>query len=160
MATMFKKMDMYSASSQVRIMGLTTDTSNALHVTLNGLVSLVSQLLGKMTYVLMGEFQSIRIEAEFGIYRQQSGGNFHISVQQVLNSSKLQQVKLYKNLDIPSQSSHCEQECCSHDLATDDLDDIDNCFSNSSKVNEIERSSLYYISGYIAHKEQGRTETL
>ena len=110
MATMFKRMDTYSASSQVRIMCLTTDTSDALHVTLNGLVSLVSQLLGKMTYVLMGKFQIDRIEAKFGIYRQQSGGNFHISVQQVLNSSKLQQLKLYKNLDIPSQSNHCEQE--------------------------------------------------
>ena len=148
---MFKKMATYSASSQVRIMGLATDTSNALHVTLNCLVSLVSQPLGKMTYVLMGEFQSDRIEAEFGIYRQQNGGDFHISVQQVLNSSKLQQLKLYKNLDIPSHSSHREQACCSHDLSTDDLDDIDNCFSNSSKVNESERSSLSYISGYIVH---------
>ena len=151
MATLFKKMDTYSASSQVRTMDLTTDTSNALHVTLNGLVSLVSQLLGKITYVLMGEFQSDRIEAEFGINRQQNGGNFHISVQQALNSTKLQQLKLYKNLDIPSQSSHCEQECYSHDLSTDGLFHIDNCFSNSSKVDEIERSSLYYVSGYIAH---------
>ena len=63
--------------------------------------------------------QSDRLEAEFGIYRQQSGGNFHISVQQVLTNCKLQQIKLYNKLDIPSNSSHCNQECCAQELSTE-----------------------------------------
>lgn len=154
MATMFKRMDTYSASSHQRIMGLTSDTSNALHITLHGIVNLTSQLLGKMRYVLLGELQSDRLEAEFGIYRQQSGGNFHISVQQALNSSKLQQLKLYNKLEIPAKISHCKQECCTQELSEEYLDNLNNCFSNSSEIiNEIERSSLYYICGYIAHKE-------
>ena len=84
---MFKEMDTYSASSHQRVMGLTSDTSDAIHITLHGIVNLTSELLEKMSYVLIGEFQSDRLEAEFGIYRQQSGGNFHISVQQVLNKT-------------------------------------------------------------------------
>ena len=78
MATMFKSMDTYSASTKTREMGLTTDTSNALYITLNGIINLIPILLTKMRYILTAEFQSDRIEGEFGIYRQLSGGNFHI----------------------------------------------------------------------------------
>ena len=60
----------YSASTKTRKLGLTTDTSDALHVTLDGIISLIPILLTKMKYVLTAEFQSDRIEAEFGIYRQ------------------------------------------------------------------------------------------
>ena len=72
------RMDTYSASSQVRIMGLTTDTSNALHVTLNGLVSLVSQtLLAKMTLCSDGRSsKATELKLNLGLYRQQRGGGF------------------------------------------------------------------------------------
>ena len=50
MATMFKQMDTYSPSTHVRLMGLTTDTSNAFHLTLNGISSLITLLLTKMNY--------------------------------------------------------------------------------------------------------------
>ena len=85
MATMFKQMDTSSASQHTRVMGLTSDTSNALHMTLNGLTTLILKLLSKMSYVLTAELQSDRLEGEFGIYRQLSGGNFHISALQVFN---------------------------------------------------------------------------
>ena len=66
MATMFKEMDTYSSSTKTRQMGLTSDTSNALHISLNGIINLITLLLSNMNYVLTGEFQSDRIEAEFG----------------------------------------------------------------------------------------------
>ena len=76
----------YSASSHTRVMGVTTDTSSALHITLNGICNVVQTLLREgLKYVLTDHLQSDRIEAEFGIYRQQSGGNYNISVQQVVN---------------------------------------------------------------------------
>ena len=69
-------------------MGLTTDTSIALHITLNGICDVVQTLSRRgMKYVLTGHLQSDRIEAEFGIYRQQSGGKYNISVKQVVNRS-------------------------------------------------------------------------
>ena len=70
------------ADKSPRVMCLTTDTSNALHLTLNGLVSLIKFLLKNgFSYVLPGNFQSDRLEGESGIYRQSAGGIiiFHYS---------------------------------------------------------------------------------
>ena len=57
---------------------LTQETSNALHVTLHGMVDLTRALLSLSyhKYVLPGNIQSDRIETEFVIYRQSSGGNY------------------------------------------------------------------------------------
>ena len=67
-----------------RMHSLTADTSNALHQTLSGLVALSKYKLDVgFKYVLPGKDQSDRIEAEFGIYRQSSGGNYCISTYQV-----------------------------------------------------------------------------
>ena len=38
LSRMFTEMDTYSASSHSRVMGLTTDTSSAFHITLNGIL--------------------------------------------------------------------------------------------------------------------------
>ena len=39
-------------------------------------------------YVLLGQIQSDPIEKRFGWYRQLSGGNYYISVRQILESEK------------------------------------------------------------------------
>ena len=88
-ATMFKQMDNSVRGKRVR--GLTSETANALHKTLVGFVELVRTLLKKgYYYVLPGKLSSDKIEGEFGICRQSSGGNFMISAEQVFNSLKLQ----------------------------------------------------------------------
>ena len=153
MAVMFKTMDAYSSSTKTRVKGLTTDTSNALHVTLNGIVNIVPILLRKMSYVLTADFQSDRLEGEFGIFRQMSGGNFHISVTQVMNSLSLQRIKLYNELQIQNQE-HLGNDCCSKNLAADEIDLFNDCFEHASKLSPNERSILYYIAGYVAHKEK------
>ena len=95
-----------------RVRGLTGDTSNALHVTLLGLVDLIKVLLDKhkYSYVLPGKFSSDRIEGEFGICRQSSGGNYLISAEQVINSLRLQRIKLYNKLDIDGEKNLIENE--------------------------------------------------
>ena len=67
LATMLKSMNTYSASSKARILGLTTDTSNQLHITLNEIIKLIPFLLTNINYVLTVEFQSDRFEGEFGL---------------------------------------------------------------------------------------------
>ena len=53
---MFKQMDTFSASSNTRVMGLTTDTSHALRVTLLGITALIQTLSREdMKYVVTGE---------------------------------------------------------------------------------------------------------
>ena len=97
MATCFKEMDNGLLGRRIR--GLTSDTANALHRSLNGLIQVTRQFLSLgMPYVLLGKLQSDRLKAKFGIYRQSSGGNYLISVEQVLSLS-LQRLKLFHKLD-------------------------------------------------------------
>ena len=85
MATIFKQMD--NSINGSRIKGLTTETSNALHQTLVGIVDLIKTLLTRgYKYVLPGKIPSDRTESEFGIYRQSSRGNYLISAEQVFRS--------------------------------------------------------------------------
>ena len=64
---------------------LTADTSNTLHRTFTGIVALIKLKLDiRFSYVL--PVKSDRIEGEFGIYRQNSSGNYCIFTYQVFNS--------------------------------------------------------------------------
>ena len=68
---------------------MTADISNAPHMTINGIIHIIRLLLQKkMSYVLTCEF-------EFGIWCQLSGGNYHISMQQVLTSLSFRRLKLF-----------------------------------------------------------------
>ena len=131
MANSCKEMDTINTGYKHRIKSLTSDTSNALFVTLNGLANIIPTLLANgFHYVLPGEFQSDPIEGEFGIYRQQSGGNFYISVDQVLSSLHLQRLKLFKKLSIEPTNVHEKEQCCETPLDETELDCLDNCFDS------------------------------
>ena len=160
LARMFKEMDTYSASSHTRVMGLTTNTSSALHITLNGICNVLQTLLRRgMKYVLTGHLQSDRIEAEFGIYRQQSGGNYNISVQQVVNSQGLQRLKLFNKLDL--EQSHVHIACCRRQkLTPEEVECLDSRFESTSSITVVERLSLFHIAGYVAYKEKSSSSTL
>ena len=74
-----------------RVRDLTSNTANALHQTLNGVVAVIKILLTKnFDYVLPGKLQLDRLEGEFGIYRLASGGNYFISFKQVVSSVSMQ----------------------------------------------------------------------
>ena len=62
-------------------------------------------------------------------------------------------LKLNSTLDI-LQSDKIERHCRINDLKLidDDLANVKCCFSESSLLNDEERSTLYYISGYVAYK--------
>ena len=72
MATSLKLMD--TSKQGQREKSLTSDTTNAWHVLLNGIVDVTKFLLNSgMEYVLHWKLQSDRLENEFGVYRQGSG---------------------------------------------------------------------------------------
>ena len=161
MASNFLLMDTSKSVYETRIMQLTKDTSNALHITLNGLVDLVKNLLNKgVSYVLPGEFQSDRLEGEFGVYRQSCGGNYYISFEQVKNALCLRRIKLYHTLNITQEMNHISSKCCEERLNEDELNCLDQCLEMSSHLSEFEKSSLYFISGYVAFKENMKSEVL
>ena len=153
MATIFKQMDNSIKGS--RIKGLTNETSNALNQTLVGIVDLIKTLLIRgYKYVLPGKISSDRTEDEFGIYRQSSGGNYLISAEQVFSSFQLERVKLFSKLDITTEENR-GNDCCSISLedSEEDLEFVERCFIESSNLNTVERSTLYYICGYVSQKE-------
>ena len=77
MATMFMKMD--NSVRGKRVKGLTSETANVLHRTIVGIVDLTRTLLNQgYAYVWPGKLSSDRIEGEFGVCRQSSGGNYLI----------------------------------------------------------------------------------
>lgn len=152
MARIFKKMD--NSLRGQRIRGLTGDTSNALHRTLLGFICLIKTLLKQgHSYVLPGKFSSDRTEGEFGVYRQSSGGNFLISAEQVINGLQLQRIKLFSQLDIHATNEIISNDCCNYELndSEEDLNCLSKCFDEASDLSAIEKSTLYYICGYIAH---------
>ena len=71
LAEQFKYMNVLGSTSSGHVMCLTSDTSNALNVTLTGLVSLVKLLLSLgSSYILPGNFPSDRLGTKCRIYRQ------------------------------------------------------------------------------------------
>ena len=119
-----------------------------------GLIALIKLLLSKgFKYVLPGTFQSDRLEGEFGVYRQSAGGCYYISLQQIMNSLSLQRLKLFDKLEIESKSAHVTEDCCSESLNNEEVEMLDECFDLASTLTEVEKSSLYYIAGYVAAKE-------
>ena len=133
MADKFKEMDASLSKYSGRIMCLTVDTSNALYVTLQGIVALIKLLLTKgFSYVLPGTFQSDRIEGEFGIYKQSLGGCYYISTQQIMNSLALQRLELFDKLEIESKNAHVVDDCCTASLNADEVEMLDQCFQLAS----------------------------
>ena len=99
-----KLMDNSKQGQTVR--GLTVDTANAWHVSLLGLVDLTKSLLGSgMKYICLGKIQS-RIEGGFGVIRQLGGGNYLVSVEQVISSLSLHRLKLYHKLRVDTEERY------------------------------------------------------
>ena len=136
-----------------RVRSLTDDTSNALFLTLTGLVHMTKMFLEKFQfdYVLLGQFQSDPIEGAYGGFRQGSGGNYHISYEQIISSMTLQRLKLFDTLDMPYSSEHTLDSCCSSELDNIEIDLLD-VVPSLADLEETETSTLYYICGYISMK--------
>ena len=145
-----------------RRMVLSGETSNALHITLNGMISVCKELLEfGFKYVLPGIIQSDRIEKEFSIYRQGSGGNYLISVEEILNTLNLERLKLFSKLDIEQKNEQLNNSSCQCDINDfeDEMSDlVEVAFTVASNLSSNERSILYFTSGYVARKENLKSD--
>ena len=129
-------------------MCLTSETSNALSMSIKGLVSLAGLLLQHgLKYVMFRHFQSDRLEGEFGVFRQLNGGNYYMSADHVCNALKLQRIKLFSRIDVFDIAWHTESNCCSTPLSEEGLESLNDCFQLTNN------STVYYAAGYISHKE-------
>ena len=71
------------------------------------------------------------------------------------NGLKLQRIKLFNQLELSDklQSSGISECCKGVAHSEDDQEIIDSCYQILTTLTEIEKSALYYISGYVAFKE-------
>ena len=108
---------------------------------IKGLIAIM--FLGKgIKYVMTGNFQRNRLE----------GHLLTAQLWQLLYVSRTCP-KLSSNYNALNFSLCQENLCCKDPLTENEIDQLDNCFSEATYLNEIERSTLYYISGYVCHKE-------
>ena len=142
LAIMLKNIHIYYASSKTRILRLTTDTSKAVHAILNGIMKLITFLLTKVKHVLIMEFQSDKIGGVFGIYRQLSVRNYHISVQHVLNNLTFLRLRLFNMLNLEQSSAH-HTDCCEVNLEEHEIVALNTCVEESLWLDETEHSSLH-----------------
>ena len=111
MACMVEKMDPASSRYPGRIMCLASQTSQALSVTLRGIIEVSKTLLRKrIDYVMTGDLNDERLEGEFGIFRGCNGGDYYMSGDQVQNALKLQRLKLFSRLEQDIFHEHTDRD--------------------------------------------------
>ena len=147
---------------------LSKETHFALKHTVQTMCYLSRYLLGhhNLTYVLLGKFQTDKLEFHFGLYRQMSGANYNVSVTQIMESEKklkvmgiMRVVTCTKDraLTLRDFITGCQAELESADQIGEDslcstpfqsvLDECDNI-----TIQDAEMSSLVFVAGYVGFK--------
>ena len=148
---------------QIRAGKLSKETHFALKHTTSTLIKLCDYLLHyhQLKYILLGKFQTDKLECRFGIYRQMSGGNFSVSVEQVLESeNKLKIVNLLSLKSSQSKVLHIvdmntstvedeESSVTSLDIFDGIHDDV-----TDQELSHTDEKVLIYIAGYVGHTMQ------
>ena len=129
--------------------GLNTPTHAAMIRTLRCHAALIEDLLlDNYKFVLTSRFQSDPLERRYGQYRQMSGGNFLVSLKEVLSSEDIIKTKslLKQGLEIGELKEHSE-------ISFNTLDDyVLEMDTDSITLCEESKEVAAYIAGYVAHK--------
>ncbi|KAG1651616.1 THAP domain-containing protein 1 [Nymphon striatum] len=139
---------------------LTKETFTVMHhmcVTLPQIACYFLDVL-KFQYVLFGKFQSDMIESRFGWYRQLSGGNYFISVKQVLESErKIKAVSLLKFSGLNALDDFDKHDCVQ--LSENEVE----CFVlqmqdyEMAKLDSGDMNAIYYVAGALVRSMLKRT---
>ena len=128
-------------------MCLTQDNSNALHLTLNGVVSLIKLLLNKgvLTTTFRQEaFKVIDWKENSEIIVGLRVDVCYISVGQIMNSLVLQRLKLFSQPEIEEVVIYSKGECSTDSLTEFEIFMLDGTFSLKRALSNIEESSSIY----------------
>lgn len=136
---------------------LSKPTFLALSATCHSLVNLLEYLLNEkgMDYVLLGKFQTDLLERRFGRYRQLHGGNYYISVRQLLQSEKKIKVSaalLHDKLNFQALSEISDS--VSRESQVEPLTVSVVSFDPDS-LSSTDKNMIAYIGGYIVRSLRG-----
>ena len=138
--------------------GLTNETFTACIQTITTLPKLAAHLMQShgFNYVLSGKFMSDPIEGRFGWYRQVNGGNFFMSIKQLLEAEKkIRCLSLLQQNALTSAASlHVldKDAVIERDAQTDEHKWLIEFLKQVSlnDMSDIEANVTYFVSGYIA----------
>jgi hypothetical protein len=158
--------DWYNKAVNKKKDTLSRETYLAAHQTSGALPELVKCLLQEedISFILLGQISSDSIERRFGQYRQMAGGNFFISVRQILESEKAIRIKCLVKF---SQVTLSEIKDI---FQSDNEEKMRNVEENAALLMDTVLSStmpectlqgdeavIYYIAGYISRSRLKRT---
>lgn len=136
--------------------GLTRETFLAVRQSCLAIAECASYLLEqrKFCFVLLGQLQSDSLESRFGWFRQMSGGNYYVSVKQVVNSDRkiraicLLRYSSFTVADIDNAISERTDQISDKDSSLQDA-----LISNliiTADPSESDLNILYYVAGAMS----------
>lgn len=146
--------------------GLSSETFLAVKHTCQAVADLSENLLlhHDFQYVLTGQFLSDPIEKRFGWYRQLSGGNYFISVNQVLeNEKKIRIISLLKfsNMTASEIPARFSLECESPSAESlDKLYDYIRDLEITDVVDNADLNIILYVAGYVSRSVERSTKCI
>ena len=147
---MFEKSSSGFGSNRIKC--LTHDTRKAMLQTMSGLSAVCTYLFDHgFEYVLLGDIQSDRIEAEFSIYRYSTGANAFMVASDVLNAYKKRLAKFaasYLNI-VQVQPAIPSSHVCL-EITVEDAYFVE--ASCSVELSTFETYSSAYIAGWLERK--------
>ncbi|XP_049954783.1 uncharacterized protein LOC126470814 [Schistocerca serialis cubense] len=138
---------------------LSVETHTALRLTTYGLMQVTKYCCKElnMSYILPGKFQTDSLEARFGLYRQLSGCQYHISLRQLLETENKLRLMTVLEPNVHPQEKLRIVEMHSCDESTESsVNDSGYTFNvniseDGLKNVESELPVLTYIAGYCCH---------
>ena len=134
---------------------LSRETFLALRHTCMALRECASFMLDRLgfNYVLLGQLQSDPIESRFGWFRQLSGANYYISMQQVLESdSKIRALSLVKfsGFSLPEIDEAIQSDAAGQSPDDNTADAITTDLTYEKVPSASDANIIMYVSGAIA----------
>ncbi len=140
---------------------LSKETFNAAKQTSEGLASLCEYLINekKQPYVLLGKFQSDKLEGRFGKHRHMSGGNMFASVRQFVESERTLKIKNLALLDLSLSEiqdifkpSEEENEAVIKSTSEKLFEGLNtgSTIELPSTIPEADENILFYVAGYFS----------
>ena len=149
--------------------GLSLDTWSALQQTTEGLASLSEYLINQKNqqYVLLGKFQSDRLEGRFGKQRQMNGGNLFASVRQFLEAERslkiqnlaLMDLKLSEIRDVFSESEDQLASAIEESVTKIiEILKIGNIIHIPNSLQDSVQNILFYVGGYFSRSLRNQVD--
>jgi hypothetical protein len=141
-----------------RVQSLTPDTSKAFAHTCRGMVDMSKTLLQReeQEYVMLGDYTTDELEADFIGLRQGHGGAHFITHQNIVEKTRIAHARLLLKFGVEVPETNAGHKCSICDRAMNEKESeiFDNIENLEENIHSSVLQSLCYIAGYIVRNEK------